>query len=153
MRKGFSAPLGTAVLIFSVMSGSAYADNQPSPAPNSSAQLDAYKIALDQYKQDRDIYIQTMRDREQQIRAINQSFNQAVNKASQDAKAIIQVTTGPEQKTAATNTKRAAVANAIIARENAITALGQPPLPPVEPVRPPKTMNTMKDSGGGKNRR
>jgi hypothetical protein len=94
-----------------------------------------------------------MRDREQQIRAINQSFNQAVNKASQDAKAIIQVTTGPEQKTAATNTKRAAVANAIIARENAITALGQPPLPPVEPVRPPKTMNTMKDSGGGKNRR
>jgi len=153
MRKGARAPLVSALVIFSVMSGSAYADVQTSPAPSAPTQLDAYKIALDQYKQERDIYIQAMRNREQQIRDINQTFNLAVNKASQDARTAMQITTGPEQKSAATNAKRSAIANAIIARENAINALGQPPLPPVEPTRPQKNTPVMKDSGGGKNRR
>lgn len=153
MRKGISAPLVTAVLVFSVMSGSAYADVQPSPVPSTSAQLDAYKIALDQYKQERDIYMQTVRDREQQIRVINQTFNQAVNKASQDTRALMQAATGPEQKSAAKNAQRTAIANAITAHENAINALGQPPLPPIEPTRPPKNMPAIKDNGGGKNRR
>jgi hypothetical protein len=153
MRKGARAALVAALLIFSVMSGSAYADAQPSPAPSAPTQLDAYKMALEQFKQQRDLYNQAMRNREEQIRAINQTFNLAVNKASQDARTAMQITTGPEQKSAATNAKRSAIANAIIARENAISALGQPPLPPVEPTRPQNNMPIMKDNGGGKNRR
>jgi hypothetical protein len=153
MRKGLSIQFALVLFALSSITAQAQADVIQSPAPTASAQPDPYKIALDQFKQDRDIYIQAMRDREQKIRAINQTFNIAVNKASQDARTLMQAATSPEQKSAAKNAQRTAVANAITAHENAISALGQLPAAPVEPVRPPKNVPAMKDSGGGKNRR
>ena len=153
MRKSMSACLVLASLAVSAITASAEADVLPSPTPSASIQTDPYKVALEQFKEDRDIYMQSMRDREQKIRAINQTFNQAVNKASQDARALMQAASGPEQKSAAKNAQRTAIANAITAHENAINALGQPPMPPVEPIRPPKNISGVRDSGPGKSHR
>jgi hypothetical protein len=47
---------------------------------------------------------------------------------------------------------KSVITNAIIAREEALLELGEPPLPPTEPVRPPKNGTMMKDGGGKKNR-
>jgi hypothetical protein len=153
MRKGMGTQLALVLFALSTITTQAHADVVPTPTPTASTQTDPYKIALEQFKRDRDIFIQAVRDREQQIRTINQTFNLAVTKASQDARALMQAATGPEQKSAAKNAQRTAIANAITAHENAINALGQPPVPPIEPTRPPKNMPAMKDNGGGKNRR
>jgi hypothetical protein len=153
MRKGMGTQLAFVLFALSTIATQAHADVLPTPTPTASTQTDPYKIALEQFKRDRDIFIQAVRDREQQIRTINQTFNLAVTKASQDARSLMQAATGPEQKSAAKNAQRTAIANAITVHENAINALGQLPVPPVEPTRPQKNMPAMKDNGGGKNRR
>jgi Na+-transporting NADH:ubiquinone oxidoreductase subunit NqrC len=112
--------------------------------------MDPYKIAQEQYKKDRDVYMLALQDREMKMRAINTTFKSAIDKSTYDAKSAMLLATTPDQKNAITSARRAAVASAIISRESAIEALEALPLPPVQPQRPakmsPQGMSEQKDN-------
>lgn len=100
---------------------------------------------LEQFQQDMDAFRAAMALRDQQMREINQNFYLAINQANQDARSAMQIASKPEQKISVISAKKAAVAAAIIARESAIIALGQPPMPPVDPSRMQKGVLKQKD--------
>lgn len=111
--------------------------------------MDPYKIAQEQYKKDRDVYMLALQDREMKMRVINTTFKSAIDKSTTDARSAMAIATTPDQKNAITSARRAAVASAIISRESAIEALEPLPLPPVQPQRPakmsPQGMSEQKD--------
>ncbi len=115
-----------------VISQSAIADsnNQTTPAP------DAFKAAMDQYRADRDIYMNAMRQRSQQIRSINILFKNSCDTALNDFKSAMSQARTPDQKNAAIASRKNAISAAIIARDAAINALGTEPTPPAEPIKP-----------------
>lgn len=118
-------------------SQSAHAEMRtPTPVPSS---------VLEQFKKEMEAFNAVMREREEKIREINQEFNSAINKAAQDARFAMQIAAKPEQKNSINSQKRIAVATAIISRENALIALGQPPLPPQDPLRMQKGMSKQKE--------
>lgn len=118
-------------------SQSAHAEmRSPTPVPSS---------VLEQFKKEMEAFNAVMREREEKIREINQEFNSAINKAAQDARFAMQIAAKPEQKNSINSQKRIAVATAIISRENALIALGQPPLPPQDPLRMQKGMSKQKE--------
>lgn len=146
-----SAQVALLAILFSSCTFAAQADPTPTPTPVPSTAVDPYKAAMEQFKKDRDAFNLAMKDRNQKIRIINQAFDQAVKNARQDSRNSMQVAARPEQKSAISSNLRSAIAAAVIARENSLLALGEPPLPPVEPLRQPKNGPKMKD-GGKKNR-
>jgi hypothetical protein len=118
-------------------SQSAHAEmRSPTPVPSS---------VLEQFKKEMEAFNAVMREREEKIREINQEFNSAINKAAQEARFAMQIAAKPEQKNSINSQKRIAVATAIISRENALIALGQPPLPPQDPLRMQKGMSKQKE--------
>ena len=147
-RSGYVA-VAITVLLFSANFYSASADSTPSPAPT----FESFKAAQEQYKKDRDAYVLVLRDREMKLRVINAAFKSSVDKASYDAKSAMAIATTPEQKNSINAARRAAIAAAIVARENAIAALGALPTPPVEPVRPTKNSPLGMSEQKGKQKR
>ena len=148
--RGFLAVAITAAL-FSGQSSIAFADVTPSPTP--SAPMDSFKAAQEQYKKDRDLYMSALRDREMKLRIINASFKSSVDKASSDAKNAMLTATTPEQKNSINSARRAAVAAAIVARENAIADLGAVPTPPALPMKPQKAAPFGSSEQKGKQKR
>ena len=152
MRKTRAAQITLLAVLFSSCTFVAQADPTPAPAPASSSATDIYKAAMEQFKRDREAFAMEMRDRVQKIRLINQTFDLAVKKARQDSRSAMQVAIKPEQKSAVNTNLKSVITNAIIAREEALLELGEPPEPPTEPLRPAKSGPMMKDGGGRKNR-
>ena len=109
-------------------------------------------MAFEQYKKDREQFNLALRERAQQMRIINQTFDGAIKKARQDSKLAMQVALKPEQKSAINSALKSVIAAAIISREEAIEALGEPPIPPTEPTKAPKGMHSDKN-GAEKKRR
>jgi hypothetical protein len=142
-----AASLLMAITCTSVIS--AQADVSPSPAPSIAA--DAYKVALEQFKHDRDVFMSAMRERETKMREINNVFKAAVDKANSDARSAMPAATTPLQKSTIASNRRSAIDAAINARDIAVAALGPAPTPPVEPVRPEK--QTSNSGQGSKSRR
>lgn len=138
--------------MLSAITTNSWADVTPSPYPSPTSAPDSYKIVMEQFKKDREVFELAVRERSQKIRIINQAFESAIKKARQDAKYSMQVALKPEQKSATTSNLKSSIATAIMNRENAIVALGEPPIPPTEPSRNQKEFRPAKD-GGGKNRR
>jgi len=137
MRRGISTVAIVAIAALFSPSQSAHAEmRSPTPVPSS---------VLEQFKKEMEAFNAVMREREEKIREINQEFNSAINKAAQDARFAMQIAAKPEQKNSINSQKRIAVATAIISRENALTALGQPPLPPQDPLRMQKGMSKQKE--------
>mgnify|MGYP006947912464 CR=1 FL=1 len=110
-----------------------FADASPAPTPTT---LDEYRAAMDQFKAARDTFNQALRQRDQQIRAINTTFKTAVDKATRDAKVALASAKTPEEKSAIVTARQSAIAAAIAARDSAIAALPDPGVPPMEPARP-----------------
>ncbi len=148
--RGFLAVAITAAL-FSSHSSIAFADVTPSPAPT--APIDSFKVAQEQYKKDRDLYVAALRDRELKLRTINTTFKSSVDKAASDAKTAMLSATTPEQKNSINAARRAAVAAAIVARENAIADLGAVPTPPAQPTKPQKAAPFGSNEQKGKQKR
>jgi hypothetical protein len=149
--KKYSAGVAAFVLISitALSSSSAQADTTPSAPPTISG--NSYKVALEQYKRDREIFIAAMNDRQAKMRDINLAFKSSVDKANNDSRSAITAATTPLQKSTAAASRRNAIDAAINARDTAISALGPVPTPPVEPIREEKQPS---NSGqGGKNRR
>jgi hypothetical protein len=137
MRRGVSTVAIVAIAALFSPSQSAHAEMRtPTPVPSG---------VLDQFKKEMEAFNAVMREREEKIREINQEFNSAINKAAQDARFAMQIAAKPEQKNSINSQKRIAVATAIISRENALIALGQPPLPPQDPLRMQKGMSKQKE--------
>ncbi|MEY4020507.1 MAG: hypothetical protein RL484_659 [Actinomycetota bacterium] len=145
LRSRRSAVIALCAALFTINYAPAYADPTPTPSPS----IDSFKAAQEQYKIDRDAYMNALRDREIKMRAINSTFKFTVDKSTSDAKSAMTTATTPEQKNSITAARRAAIASAIVARESAIAALGPIPTPPLPPQRPskiaPQGMNDQKD--------
>lgn len=150
MKKSAVAKVGSALILISSFSYSASADVTPTPTPTS--QLELYKLSMEQFKKERDQYNAEVRERNQKIKLINQAFNLAVRKAREDSKLAMQAALKPEQKSAINSNLKSVIAAAVIARESAIEALGEPPVAPTEPPRPPKNFQGEK-VGAEKKRR
>lgn len=150
MKRRAMAKLSGTIILLATFSYPATADVTPSPSPTS--QMELYKLSMEQFKKDRGQFNAALRDRNQKIKSINQSFDAAVRKARQDAKLAMQAAVKPEQKSAVNSTLRSVIAAAIIARESAIEALGEPPVQPTEPARPVKSFQGEKN-GAEKKRR
>lgn len=121
------------------------------PSPSPTVALDSYKVALEQYKHDRDVFMAALRDRGNKMQNINNLFKAAVDKANSDARAAMPTATTPLQKTTISSNRRAAIDAAINARDISIAGLGPMPTPPVEPVRPEKQQSN--NGKGEKSRR
>ncbi len=144
-RRLLALPLA---LAFALSFASA-ANADPTPSPTASPTTDPIKIAIEQYKKEREIYQLAVREREISMREINFAFKIAVDKANSDARISLWAATTPERKSAAANARRTAVANAIILRDAAINELGPAPTPPV----PPQKAMKMWQEGKGKGKR
>lgn len=112
---------------------------EPTPAPTTSP-----ASSLEQFKIDRDAFFAAMKVRNQQINAINTTFNRACDKAKKDFKRAMATAKTPDQKNAAVATRDSEITAAIVARDDAINLLGPAPTPPVEPVRVSKMQSKVK---------
>ncbi len=150
MKHSVVAKVAGAVVALASFSYPASADVTPTPSPTS--QMDLYRLSMEQFKKEREIYSAAIRDRNQKIKAINQTFDAAIRKARQDSKNAMRGASKPEQKSAINSNLKAIIAAAIITRETAIEALGEPPVEPVEPQRPANQLSGEK-IGAEKKRR
>ena len=111
--------------------GSAVAEPTPSPSPSSTI----IRTPLEQYKYDREIYLNAVKARDAAIRQINAAFKVAVEKSTQDYKAAMSLARTPDQKVMANSNRKSAIAAAINQRDAAIDELGEEPIPPTEPAK------------------
>jgi hypothetical protein len=127
-------------LIATALLGPTASYAEPTPAPTN----DVQRTPLEQYRFDRDLYLEAIKVRSQQIRSINIVFKESCDKASRDYKLAMSIARTPDQKNLAATVRKNAVSAAIIARDNAIAALGAEPIPPIEPAKPLKATNKKK---------
>lgn len=135
------APLAIAISAIAVTSP-AYAE--PTPAPTTSTQ--PTKNPIEQYRIDRENYLAAMNMRSLQMKIINSNFKIACDRATFEFKKSMSTARTPDQKNLAIAARKSAISAAIIARDDAIAALGAEPIEPMEPAKP------MKISGKSKNR-
>jgi hypothetical protein len=117
-----------------VVAPSARADSNPQTSPST----DPFKGQMDQYRLDREAFMNQMKQRSLQIRAINVAFKNACDTAASDFKVAMASAKTPDAKNAAIAARKSSISNAIAIRDAAISALGAEPLPPVEPTKPLK---------------
>ena len=125
--------LTAATLLLFTLAASTPAHAEPTPSPSATAET--YKSLHEQYKIDRDEYLQAVKDRDFRMRVINAVFKNSVDKANADARAAMANAITPEQKTSTWSARRNAVALAITLRDAAVLALGPMPTPPAKPEK------------------
>jgi hypothetical protein len=122
--------LTAALLSLSIFVPPASADVTPTPTPTSTLSPAAqYVLDLEKYREDFKSYkiARTIYDR--QLVAIAIEFSRALDRATRDAKLV-----GKSEASKAYLS--VARAQAATARDQAVAALGEPPVPPVPPVAP-----------------
>lgn len=134
------------IAILATASALLLSPNTASAEPSPSAAPQAPRSPQDQFRNDRQNFMELMRQRGELIRTININFKNACDKANLDFKNAMASAKTPDQKNAAVNARKTAISNAILERDNAIAALGAEPTPPAEPMR------SMKAPGKGKSR-
>lgn len=107
---------------------------EPTPAPIT----DTPRTPFEQYQLDREAYLVAVKARSQQMKLINTAFKDSCDKAARDFKVAMSTARTPDQKNSAATIRKNAVSAAIVARDNAIAALGPEPVAPIEPARPLK---------------
>jgi hypothetical protein len=112
----------------------ALADSNPLSNPSP----DPFKGSMDQYRIDRENYLNAMKMRNFQIRAINNDFKNACDSAALAFKNAMSVAKTPDAKNAAIAARKNAISAAIVARDTSIAALGAEPIAPIEPIKPMK---------------
>jgi hypothetical protein len=145
------AVVALAAAFFASSLAPALAEVTPSPTPTPT--LDPYKSAQEQFKKDRESFKLAVRLRDIKLREINMLFKATVDKATLDARQAIAAASTPEQKNLINANRRAAVAAAIVARENSIMALGPAPTPPAEPMKQGKGQSIGASESRGKQKR
>ena len=143
--------LTAATLLLLTLAASTPAQAEPTPSPTATAET--YKSPLEQYKLDRDEYLQAIKDRDSRMRVINSIFKNSVDKANADARAAMLNAVTPEQKTSTAAARRSAIALAITLRDAAIQALGPMPTPPAKPEKSSMEKSEHKSDQKGKAKR
>ena len=139
MRKRDRRAAVVALVALSLFTPAAsYAD--PTPAPTT----DSQRTPFEQFRIDREAFLEALKVRSQQIRAINAIFKESCDKAAREYKYSMAAARTPDQKNFAATLRKNAVSAAIVARDLAITALGPEPIPPVEPAKPLKVSSKKK---------
>ena len=139
MRQGPRSAAIAALIAASVFTPTAvFADPTPTPSP------EVTRSPIEQYKFDREIYLEAMAIRSSQIRIINILFKERCDKAARDFKNAMSIARSLDQKNLAATNRKNAVSAAIVARDAAINQLGPEPIPPVEPAKPLKVSNKKK---------
>jgi hypothetical protein len=100
---------------------------------------DTFKTQMDQYRLNRENYMNSMKQRSLQMKAINIAFKNSCDSATSDFKIAMSSAKSPDAKNSAISARKSAIASAIAVRDAAIIALGPEPVPPVEPARPMKS--------------
>jgi hypothetical protein len=113
---------------------------EPSPTPTPTTTLNPFE----QFRIDREAYLEAMKVRSQQMRLINNVFKESCDKAARDYKFAMASARTPDQKNSAATIRKNAVSAAIVARDYAIAELGAEPVAPVEPAKPLKVSNKKK---------
>ena len=112
--------------------------------PQTTTTADPFKALMEQYRSDREAFMNQMKQRSLQIRAINATFKNACDTAAIDFKNAISVAKTPDAKNAAIAARKSSISAAIAVRDAAIAALGAEPQPPVEPIKPIQSMKAPK---------
>lgn len=120
----------------------AQADPLPTPSPSTTAEI--FRALQEQYKRDRDQYLQAVRDRDNKMRMINLIFKNAVDKATADARIAMASATTPEQKNSISAARRNAITQAITLRDSLISGIGPMPTPPTKPDKNSFDKNELK---------
>lgn len=131
------------------LSGSTVAVAEPTPSPSPTSTI--IRTPLEQYKYDREIYLNAVKARDIAIRQINATFKAAIEKSTQDYKAAMSLARTPDQKVLANTNRKSAIAAAINQRDAAIEELGEEPTPPIEPAKVTR-FKAPKEQSKGKNR-
>ena len=143
MRQGPRIAAIAALLAASVFTPTAlFADPTPTPTPTPSPEVT--RSPFEQYKIDREIYLEAIKIRSLQIRVINNVFKERCDKAARDFKNAMSIAKSLDQKNLAATLRKNAVSAAIAARDISINALGAEPTPPIEPAKPLKVSSKKK---------
>lgn len=123
------------VLASAVISSQSPANADAIALPTPSPTVETFKGSIEQYKIAREAFLEAQKIRNQRIREINLEFKIAIDKSTQDFRYAMTLAKNPDQKTLIASARKSAVSAAIIARDDAIEALGEEPVPPVEPTK------------------
>lgn len=139
MRQGPRAVAIAALVATSFLAPTAsFADPTPSPSPEST------RSPFEQFKIDREAYLEAIKIRSQQMRVINNIFKESCDKAARDFKVAMSTAKSLDQKNLAATLRKNAVSAAIASRDISINALGAEPTPPIEPAKPLKVSSKKK---------
>ena len=134
MRRAIAATL---VIALSALTTPAYADVTPSPSPTSTlSPAQQYEVDLEKYREDFKTYKTARAEYDRQLNAIAMEFIKALERATRDAK-VAGKGAGSKANLAAARAQAASI------RDQAVAALGLPPVPPTPPQKPGKA-NKMK---------
>lgn len=129
MRRAIAATL---VIALSALTAPAYADVTPSPSPTSTlSPAQQYEVDLEKYREDFKNYKTARAEYDRQLNAIAMEFIKALERAARDAK-VAGKGAGSKANLAAARAQAASV------RDQAVAALGLPPVPPIPPQKPGK---------------
>jgi hypothetical protein len=129
MRRAIAATL---VIALSALTAPAYADVTPSPSPTSTlSPSQQYEVDLEKYREDFKSYKTARAEYDRQLNAIAMEFIKALERAARDAK-VAGKGAGSKANLAAARAQAASV------RDQAVAALGLPPVPPTPPQKPSK---------------
>ena len=136
MRK---VALLVALLSLSLHALPATADVKPTPAPTSTlSPMAQYQLDFEQFKIEMREYQEARALREKELRVILIEFNNALRKASEDAR-IAGKSAGSKA------TLASARAAAATARDEAVALLGPEPIAPIPPMKPLKGAKVSKE--------
>ena len=126
------------VLLLTTLTSPTLAWADPIASPNINGENN--KKNSEQFQAARDAYNEILKLRNQQIRQINMDFKAAIEKSTLEYRSAMALAKNPDQKNLVASARKAAVSAAIIARDNAIAALGAGPTPPAEPMKAKKPL-------------
>ncbi len=137
MNRKLSIAIPALILATSFLATPAIADTRPLIPSEASDAKEIYRLAQDKFLSDLRIY-------EDKRRAINQSFQEAVNKALSDARSLNVPGQSQMQKRQNMNAKQNLVIAATAVRDVAIESIGLPPIAPTPPAKAPKSERSRK---------
>ena len=133
MKLSRSAGLLLSLSLLLVGAPTALAHETPSPTPTPSAspltELEQYKLALEHYRIDMNL-------RDQERKSIAKAFITAIKLADSIAKSALRSAKTDKSKTVILDQQQRAKDEAMLIRDEAISAMGDAPDEPIKPAKP-----------------
>lgn len=123
--------LSLSLLLMGAPTALAHETPTPTPTPSSSplTELEQYKLALEHYRIDMNL-------RDQERKEIANAFITAIKLADSIAKSALRSAKTDKSKTIILDQQQRAKDEAMLLRDEAISAMGDAPIEPIKPVKP-----------------